>query len=720
MSVQPTTSADAETGSANRSGADPWTVALAAATSQVKRFIALIAIVTVLSALAGIAARLVIPASYKATVQVLIDPRGLRIFSNDSGQLDANTAINFVESQMGVIKSERVLLRVLRGQPAADDRSQPPADGAPSLPGDSGELAETKALTKLQRSIKVERAERSFIVDVTVDAASPQGAAALANAVVDAYIAEDQIDRSASMKRVTTELTGRLQSLRQNLREAEDKVEAFRVTNGLVGVRDKLVLEQRLSETTTALTLAESREAKLRGKYNELASSQPLMSAIGELGTDPESRSLALLLNSQATARSEMEQLSGSLGEQHPALQNARSRLKEIDKSITAVLSGVRKATQSQLDQTQSEVAYLSRKVSTLSADLSKARQAEVGLRTLQADVEGHRKILESFETKARETSEFGRIDGTSVRIVSPARAPSAQGSLKRLLLWGLLGGLAGAAISIAAIVFLTIFQRGVAGEHAIVRIPAPESNPGSARRPDASPPQVEPVREKRGRSDADPTATVKALYRTCLASGSGDPRQTKSISVLVVAARSGSGKSAVAAELAWIAASSGRRALLAEADPVNPTLAAVVPRNAPVRLFKLAGILRPIYRIDAGSHTLSVAPILKNEQDICLRLALRGDPPAISKTAEDFDFIVFDGPVIASREQARGLAGVADRIVLVSAADDPAQPSHADLVSWLDVPANKVLRTIVAGAGDAATDTIADRMTRGKIVRAG
>ncbi|KIZ47615.1 MULTISPECIES: Wzz/FepE/Etk N-terminal domain-containing protein [Rhodopseudomonas] len=670
-----------------------------------KRFSRLIIVVTLLSVLAGLAARLLIPASYKATVQVLIDPRGLRIFSNDTGQIDANTAINFVESQMGVIKSERVLLRVLRGE-------RSPATGGTDAA--SGETAETKALIKLQRAIKVERAERSFIVDVTAEADSPQRAADLANAVVKAYIAEDQIDRNASMTRVTTELTGRLQSLRQNLREAEDKVEAFRVKNGLVGVRDKLVIEQRLSETTTALTLAESREAKLRGKVNELASSKPQMSAIGELGTDPESRSLALLLNNQAAARSEAEQLSGALGEQHPALMNARNRLKEIDKSINTVLGGVRKAAQSQLEQTQAEVAYLSRKVSALSADLSKARQAEVGLRTLQADVEGNRKILESFETKARETSEFSQIDATSVRIVSPARAPTAQRGLKKLLLWGVFGGLVGAVLSIAAVVLLAIFQNGRSGGDTDGRTPAQD------HRPNEQSPAAEP-QEIRGHSESDRGAAIMALYKAILPSGlAGLRNRKKPISVLVSSGRPGRGKLEVAADLAWMAASHGRRALLVEADTASPALAAVIPSDAPVRLVKLAGILRPVYRVEAGSQTLSVAPILKNEQDICLRLALRGDPIDTSGVAEDFDFLVFDGPVIASRDQAGKLAGAADRIVLVAAADDPAEPSHAELVDWLGVPADKVLRTTVAAAGDVASDGAAKPMPRDRIVRAG
>ena len=670
-------------------GGNPWTSAVVTVVGKVRRNLLLIIAVALLSALAGMAARILIPATYKATVQVLIDPRGLRIFPNDpsGGQLDANAAINFVESQMGVIKSERVLLRVLRDPSANDDQQTPDAAGT-----GSNEFSETKALVLLQRAITVQRNERSFVVDVTVAARSPQHAAALANAVVKAYIDEDQIDRNASMKRVTGELTGRLEGMRKSLREAEDKAEAFRVQNGLVGIRDKLVIEQRLTEATTALTLAESREAQIRGRLNQLSSSTLQMSSIGALGTDPESRSLALLLDTQAVARNDLEQLTGLLGEQHPTLVNARNRLKEIDKSIADALVGARKAAQSQLDQIQTEISLLSRKVSTLSADLSKARQAEVGLRSLQADVEGHRKILESFETKARETSEFGQIDGTSLRIISPARAPNAQGYFKGLLLWGIFGGLVGAILAVGGIAFATIFLPENAGQKAFVGVPVIEPYPAGKRPAETSGRQTEIL----GRPDSAFSASIKAVYKACLAAGRGGFGRKKTISVLVTSGQAGSGKTTVAANLAWMAAAAGRRVLLIEANPASPSLASVLPPDAPARLLKRAGVLRPIYRLAAGSVGLSVAPILANERDVCLRLALRGGDAGTSKASEDFDFIVFDGPVVVKGEQASSLAGAADRVVLVSTENEPAKPSFVDIVDWLDVPADKILRTVV------------------------
>jgi uncharacterized protein involved in exopolysaccharide biosynthesis/Mrp family chromosome partitioning ATPase len=674
---------------------------MAVVVAQTRRFLWLIVAVALACSAAAVVARTLIPTSNKATVQVLIDPRGFRVFSNDlsSGQLDANAAINFVESQMGVIKSDRVLLRVVREQRVRDAGAASGSDA--TAPAAFDERDDTRALTKLRRATSVQRLERSFIIDVTVADDVPQRAAELANAVVKAYLKEDLIDRNASAKRLTAELTSRLEGLRQNLRESEDKVEAFRVNNGLVGVRDKLVIEQRLTEATTALTTAESREAQLRGKLSQLATPSSQMSTVGALGTDPESRSLALLLDIQAAARNDLEQLTGSLGEQHPTLVSARNRLNEVNKSITTALGGMRKAAQSQLEQVQTEVSYLSRKVTALSADLSKARQAEVGLRTLQADAEAHRKILESFETRSREAGEFGRIDGTNLRIISPARTPNRQGYFTGLMLWALIGGLVGAIVSTGVIGFAAIFQHNKPGPgHDPVPVPdataaKPDSTPAVVQPPPRKQPNTPAVSQRE--SDSEPVSTsgmsIKALYKSCVGAGMLGFRKKKSFTVLVSSAEPRSGNSGIAADLARAAVAAGRHVLLVDANTAGPSLAALLPPDATARLIRLAGVLRPVYRLQSGSDELSIVPILKNERDVCLRLALRGEPSATSEA--EFDFIVYDGPVATNREQASGLARIADRVVLVASSDDSAELSRDEIAGWFDVPADRILRTM-------------------------
>ncbi len=97
---------------------DPWRAATQAVVNAVgsRRWILYTAVIT--GGILGYLATLLIPPNYKATAQLFIDPRGLQVFANDlsPNPLDANAQINFVESQIGIIKSDSVLLRVVRNE----------------------------------------------------------------------------------------------------------------------------------------------------------------------------------------------------------------------------------------------------------------------------------------------------------------------------------------------------------------------------------------------------------------------------------------------------------------------------------------------------------------------------------------------------------------------------------------------------------------------------
>ena len=358
-----------------------------------------------------------------------------------------------------------------------------------------------------------------------------------------------------------------------------------------------------------------------------------------------------------------------------------------------------RKGAQSQLDQVQTEVSYLSRKVTALSADLAKAREAEVGLRMLQADAEAHRKILESFETRSREAGEFGKIDSNNLRIISPARTPNEQGQIRGLLLWGLLGGLIGATFSMGAIGFAAMFARGNRdpdrAQRTSVATPIPEPQPLA---PQSTDPQrtlpTEAPRQIFPQPNSTFSAAIKALYKSCLSAGKIGFRKKKSVSVLVTSAGVPGDHARVSANLASMAAANGHRVLLVDSNPASPSLSSAVPAGAPAGLIMLAGTLRPIYRLDAAYHALSVVPIMENERDVCLRLVLRREQSEKSEASADFNFIVYNGPLLRDREQVASLARAADRIVLVSAGNNPAEPDLNDIAGRLGVPANRILRT--------------------------
>ena len=246
------------------------------------------------------------PAPYLSTAQLLIDPRGFRVFSTDlsGGVFDANAAINFVESQMVVLRSDRVLLNVVRSenQAAAKAANAPSAAAAKSA-----DATETKALTALRRAVTVQRGERSFIVNVSASHEAPDGSARLANSVVEAFIREETSGRSERAVRLRGDFSSREDGLRKNLQQAEINVEAFRLSKGLVGLHDRTLLEQQLTQSITALGAAEAMEARSQARMMQLEVDPGTLGTGGRLEADMASRDIVVKLEGLTKARAELQ-----------------------------------------------------------------------------------------------------------------------------------------------------------------------------------------------------------------------------------------------------------------------------------------------------------------------------------------------------------------------------------------------------------------------------
>ena len=235
-----------------------WPMALDLLRRDLARFAFLILGLSVAFALAAVTARIILPQSYRATAELLIDPRGLQVFKNElvAGQYDANAAVNYVESQIRVILSTRVLTQALRHLEAekAGRSTQERAVGE-----EGAKPVSARAIEALRKNIAVSRAERSYILSVTATASSPQDAADLANAVLKAYLEEDTASRASIAERLTDDLGSRLDQLRQRLASSEQLAETYRRDNKLDGANGKLLVDQQLEAAVSALGEAEER-----------------------------------------------------------------------------------------------------------------------------------------------------------------------------------------------------------------------------------------------------------------------------------------------------------------------------------------------------------------------------------------------------------------------------------------------------------------------------
>ncbi|MFZ0371920.1 MAG: Wzz/FepE/Etk N-terminal domain-containing protein, partial [Xanthobacteraceae bacterium] len=191
------------------------------------------------------------PREYTAVTQILIDPSDLRAVGTDTQPAQANdAALLQVDSQVSVLTSDAVLRRVVASEGLDHD---PEFVRGPSLlsvllgrndlPGGKS-LA---ALNELKRRVKVNRDERTYVIEVDVTSRDPNKAVSIANAIAQAYLAEQTQVRADSARQVSQSLTARLKELKDSVREAEDKVEAYKQRNNLLAASGQLVTDQQLT-----------------------------------------------------------------------------------------------------------------------------------------------------------------------------------------------------------------------------------------------------------------------------------------------------------------------------------------------------------------------------------------------------------------------------------------------------------------------------------------
>lgn len=456
-------------GNASPSEAGPWAPAFSRLVLLMRLWRRRILLCATLFAGLAMAAKAVFPGNYVASEQLLFDPEGVKIFSTDvpGARQDANAQVNFVESQMGVILSERVLARVIARECALGDTAPdalettgevaPPPNFQRLCPnsGSAPILDTAKAIEALRKLIVVKRAERSFLVDVTATGATPEFAAQLASAVVKAYIDEDAASRAAAAARLTNELNVRLETIRREIAESEAQAEGYRSDKNLIRVGDKLLAEQKLADGATALNAAQSQLERARARVRQLETTPLSATGLGALGDETETRPLALLLDRRAAALADLAPLQSTLGARHPLLVQARSRVAETERDIAAELKTIRAAARDQFDRAVRERDNLGRSVDQLSAEVTRARRAQIALQTLEQAADANRKLLESFENRSREAAETGRIDLANLRVASQARAPEPRLFVVTMALWGFAGFVLGLLLAISGVAFL-------------------------------------------------------------------------------------------------------------------------------------------------------------------------------------------------------------------------------------------------------------------------
>ncbi len=669
--------------------------------------------------------------TYTSTVSILIDSRPRPPVGGDpAANANAQADSLLVESQVKLFSSDTVLRRVAQRLGLADE-----SDASASRPGlrdrlmallgfgakpsaAGGEDRVSRAVTALAKSVLAKRSEKTYVIDVDVTADNPAKAARLANAIADAYLADQIESHAADIRRDAKFLDQRIVELQSRVQDAENRAQEYRVKHGLTDANGKSVGDQQLSDLATELSKAGERatEAKTRwDRVRELAAS----GRVDQIAADV-SRSATLdKLRAQYADISRQEaNLRATLGDLHPAMRQIESQMSDTKRQIADELKRLAAAAAADYQLAHAAELETQRKLDAARRGADARNQSSVELRELERDIDASKTVYEKY-LRSRESLEVDAGDGVSARVIAPALAPTSASSPKTIVILfsSIIGGL---SIGVGVALFSAYLESGAPrrdrpredtddeddepGERTPVIVAAPRI--GAAPRGiaslrdwmtrtradearDAMP--AAPLDEVENRPKSPFSKAIAHLYRALAANPKSAGRGARV--VLIASMTDEAGKTTIAVNLARHAAQSGRKTLLIDANPDSPGLAGLVSPGAAAGLIDLRGKVRPVYRV---GPSLWVVPIMASEDRVAARLSRRPDIERRDGIAGEFDFIVFDGPTIELDGGARRLAGAVDRVVIVASERDDL-PLAEDVIDILDLPDGKLAGAVVS-----------------------
>ncbi|RYE81778.1 MAG: chain length determinant protein EpsF [Oxalobacteraceae bacterium] len=382
-----------------------WTLAL------------LIVLVTTVTAL-GVSLKL--PKKYVATASVVVDAKPDPI---SALMYPGMASPSFMNTQVDIIGSDRVAIRVIRDLKLADVpvlREQWQAQT-------KGEGTIQQWLTDLlQQSMDVKPSKESNVLTVTYKAPDPGFAAALANAFVRAYVATALELRVDPARQYAGYFDQQSKAALEKLEVAKNKLSTYERENGIVATDERLDVETarlvELSSQLVALQAVSSESNRREGQVAGAADRLPDVlnnSVVMQLKTD------------LGRAEARLQELSTRYGDNYPQVVEAKASVADIRSKLateTRRVGGGVAVTNTINRQREGDIRAQLDAQRVKVAKLKTARDEAGGL---MREVESAQRAYESITARLTQTSLESQTTQSNVNVLTEAVAPLKPASPK-------------------------------------------------------------------------------------------------------------------------------------------------------------------------------------------------------------------------------------------------------------------------------------------------
>ncbi len=382
----------------------------------------------------AVAASLLLPKKYTGESAVVVDERGIDPLAQNGVMQTQLAATSYVTTQVDVIESHNVALKVvdrmkLATDPEIVEKFQEKTDGMGSI--------RDWAADEILKSLTVKPSKESDVIFLEFSSKSPQAAADIANSFAESYIQTSLELKVDPAGRQAGWFDQQVNDLRVALEIAQRKLSAYQGEHGVIGVTDD---NNRLDVETARLTEISNHFVAAQAAMYDAETRQRQMNDASVKGLSDESVNVVqnpLLQNLKtelARSAARFADVSERYDRNHPQYMSAQAELESLRSKVAAEVSNANAAVAREAQIARQNMADLQRAMEQQRKRILDLQHNQDEYAVLKRDADNARAALDSSLQRGSETRLESRLNNTNTAILNHAFPPMKPSSPLLLL----------------------------------------------------------------------------------------------------------------------------------------------------------------------------------------------------------------------------------------------------------------------------------------------
>lgn len=276
-------------------------------------------------------------------------------------------------------------------------------------------------LARFMKSLTIASEEGSRLVRVGFTSTSPEKAALIANKIVEEYIESQLETKTEGARRAAEWLEGRLAELGGTVQRLERDVQQQRARTGSDGID---IAMQALAQRSSSLVEAQTRTAAARGRYEQVHAILEHHGNVDALPSVIASPAIQTLRVRQTELLARLAQLQTSYGERHPMVRDVRAELSGLEARLRQQIGDILAGMRNEMEAAEMHEAALRDRLEKATREVFELRTADAAIaqtaQRLEANQELYRNLLERYT----EVVALRDNQQPDARIISSAQMP--------------------------------------------------------------------------------------------------------------------------------------------------------------------------------------------------------------------------------------------------------------------------------------------------------